>query len=124
MVPPPGFAIVPADPYGAKTRDGEVAETRLPPSNPTLEILDIRRDQIEHSLKAEIFRQLQPVDGQEKQLPTLLLYDEVGLRLFEEITYLDEYYLTNAELEILREHAGDMAHRIRPGSVVMELGSG
>ena len=54
----------------------------------------------------------------------MLLYDEAGLRLFEEITYLDEYYLTNAEIEVLETFADQIAERVRPGSVVVELGSG
>ena len=57
-------------------------------------------------------------------MPTLLLYDEEGLQLFEEITYLDEYYLTNAEIETLNTHAEAIARLIKPGSQVIELGSG
>lgn len=34
-------------------------------------------------------------------LPTMLLYNEKGLQLFEAITYNDHYYLTNSEIEIL-----------------------
>ncbi|KAF2396540.1 hypothetical protein EJ06DRAFT_483372 [Trichodelitschia bisporula] len=59
-----------------------------------------------------------------KTLPTLLLYDEAGLKLFEEITYLDEYYLTNAELQVLEMYADRIAERIESGSLVLELGSG
>ena len=44
-------------------------------------------------------KMLNPGKGKERKMPTLLLYDEQGLKLFEDITYLDEYYLTNAEIE-------------------------
>ena len=49
---------------------------------------------------------------------------EAGLKLFEEITYLDEYYLTNTEIEVLKEHADKIAERIPAGSQLLELGSG
>jgi L-histidine Nalpha-methyltransferase / hercynylcysteine S-oxide synthase len=49
---------------------------------------------------------------------------EAGLKLFEDITYLDEYYLTNAEIEVLEKHARDIAERIPGGSRLVELGSG
>ena len=87
-------------------------------------VIDIRQERIEHSLRADLMEQLQPGIGMEKRMPTLLLYDEAGLKLFEEITYLDEYYLTNAEIEVLNEYADAIAQRIRPGSIMMELGSG
>lgn len=57
-------------------------------------------------------------------MPTMLLYSAEGLKLFEEITYLEEYYLTNMEIAILEKHAESMAERIEDGSVLVELGSG
>ncbi|KAK4986175.1 hypothetical protein LTR50_005467 [Elasticomyces elasticus] len=89
-------------------------------------IIDIRQEKVSISLIEEIQRGLRPAEGKEKRLPTLLLYDEAGLKLFEEITYLDEYYLTNAEIEVLEGNAKQIAERIatRPASMVIELGSG
>ena len=87
-------------------------------------IIDIRPGGFDISLVDEIRKKLNPGKGQEKQLPTLLLYDEQGLKLFEDITYLDEYYLTNAEIEVLANHADKIAHHIHAGSLVVELGSG
>jgi L-histidine Nalpha-methyltransferase / hercynylcysteine S-oxide synthase len=46
------------------------------------------------------------------------------LKLFEEITYLDEYYLTNAEIEALERHATEIVKRLPEGSRLVELGSG
>ncbi|RAL14979.1 DUF323 domain protein [Aspergillus homomorphus CBS 101889] len=54
----------------------------------------------------------------------MLLYNDQGLKLFEEITYLDEYYLTNAEIEVLRTHAQRIVARIPDNSQLLELGSG
>ncbi|KAF2024560.1 hypothetical protein EK21DRAFT_104582 [Setomelanomma holmii] len=88
------------------------------------EIIDIRVDTAQSDVLADIQRGLRPKDGGEKKLPTLLLYDEAGLRLFEAITYLDQYYLTNAEIEVLENCAHQIAQRIQSGSVLVELGSG
>jgi uncharacterized SAM-dependent methyltransferase len=90
----------------------------------TTPIIDIRVGETEFDILQDIKNGLRPNAGEQKTLPTLLLYDEAGLRLFEKITYLDEYYLTNAEIEVLENNADRMAERVRPGSVVVELGSG
>lgn len=34
------------------------------------------------------------------------------------------YYLTNAEIEVLEANAEQIARRVQPGSVLVELGSG
>ncbi|KAL8658832.1 MAG: hypothetical protein Q9226_000765 [Calogaya cf. arnoldii] len=88
------------------------------------EIEDIRQDQFEISLLDKIRTSLRPQDGGEKRMPTLLLYDERGLKLFEDITYLDEYYLTNAEIEILGHHATAIADLVPDDCDILELGSG
>ena len=90
----------------------------------SIHIKDIRQPRHEDSLVEEIHRGLNPPKGKLKSLPTLLLYDELGLKLFEDITYLEEYYLTNAEIDVLESHAADIARVIVPGSMIVELGSG
>jgi uncharacterized SAM-dependent methyltransferase len=93
--------------------------------NNVCDIIDIRRSEIQLDILGDIRKQLRPdAAGAEKKLPTMLLYDEAGLRIFEEITYLDEYYLTNAEIEILTKWAGHIAERVPDGARVVELGSG
>lgn len=87
-------------------------------------IIDIRRQARNGSILDDIFRGLRPEKGKDRTLPTMVLYDEKGLKLFEDITYLDEYYLTNAEIEVLNKHAADIAKMIPPGSRLLELGSG
>lgn len=57
-------------------------------------------------------------------MPTMLLYDAEGLKLFERITYLDEYYLTNAEIEVLTINARRLVERIPYDAQLLELGSG
>ena len=91
-------------------------------------ILDIRNGNDLTPLTEQIRSGLSPKerDGAEKKLPTLLLYNEEGLKLFERITYLEEYYLTGHEIEVLERYADRIAERIalQPDSMVIELGSG
>lgn len=58
-----------------------------------------------------------------KELPAVWLYDETGSKLFEQITQLPEYYLTNAEREILAERAAEIA-LVTGGRTLVELGAG
>jgi L-histidine N-alpha-methyltransferase len=44
-----------------------------------------------------------------KRLPSKYLYDDRGSRLFQQITELDEYYLTRCEREIFATHAADIS---------------
>jgi uncharacterized SAM-dependent methyltransferase len=53
-------------------------------------IIDIRADTAQFDMVADIKSGLRPQNGGEKKLPTLLLYSEAGLKLFERITFLDE----------------------------------
>lgn len=41
-----------------------------------------------------------------------------------EITYLDEYYLTNNEIEALKTSSREIAEMVLPGAMIIELGSG
>jgi L-histidine N-alpha-methyltransferase len=60
-----------------------------------------------------------------KSLPSMYFYDEIGSRLFQRITELEEYYLTRAECEILQTYAGQLSELLgnRPFRLV-ELGVG
>ncbi len=56
-------------------------------------------------------------------LPTKWLYDERGSKLFDEITFLPEYYPTRRETAILAAHATDIASTT-DATMMVELGSG
>ena len=58
-----------------------------------------------------------------RSLPPKWLYDDRGSALFDEITRLPEYYPTEREREILRDHAVDIA-RASGATTIVELGSG
>lgn len=59
-----------------------------------------------------------------RMLPSKYFYDETGSRIFDEITELDEYYITRTETAIMRRHATEMAAEIGADALLVELGSG
>ncbi|GAA3706843.1 L-histidine N(alpha)-methyltransferase [Terrabacter ginsenosidimutans] len=61
--------------------------------------------------------------SQPRTLPPKWLYDDVGSVLFDEITRLPEYYPTECERAILRDHAADIVAAC-DATTVVELGSG
>jgi len=101
-------------------------------------IIDVRLDHKttngEVNIRDEIIKGLSQPAGQ-KTLPQLLLYDEEGLRIYDEITtQADEYYVFPAEETLLKRHANDIV-QIMQGrhenndnhpieGVVLELGAG
>lgn len=67
---------------------------------------------------------LEGLKKNQKSLPSKYFYDERGSELFEKISNLDEYYLTDAELEILQNHSEEISETIGPNSLIIEFGSG
>jgi L-histidine Nalpha-methyltransferase len=61
--------------------------------------------------------------SQPRTLPPKWLYDDVGSELFDAITRLPEYYPTECERAILRDHADDIVAAC-DATTVVELGSG
>ncbi|KAJ3321895.1 hypothetical protein HDV06_003761 [Boothiomyces sp. JEL0866] len=60
-----------------------------------------------------------------RSLPTMILYDDKGLEIFDKITYDKDYYLTNAEIEVLQNNSNELvAKYVKDGDVLIELGAG
>ena len=62
--------------------------------------------------------------SEHKSISPKFFYDRTGSELFEEITKLDEYYPTRAEMEILTDKASEIGKVIGEGVSLTELGSG
>ncbi|CAH1385502.1 L-histidine N(alpha)-methyltransferase [Candidatus Nitrotoga sp. M5] len=60
----------------------------------------------------------------QKTLPCKYFYNDIGSKLFEEITQLDEYYVTRAELAILDLHIEEIQQRLQNLTAIIEPGSG
>ena len=102
----------------------------------SIDILDVRGHALldDHckSLRHQILRGLSQRAGL-KTLPTMLLYDELGLRLYDAITTdAEEYYLFHAEEEILRNYSKAIVRYMHAGlggdcldhETIVELGAG
>ena len=60
----------------------------------------------------------------QKTLPSKLFYDEKGSNLFDEISKLDEYYLTRTEIKIMQNNIEEIISIIGEKKILVELGSG
>ena len=76
---------------------------------------------VDESFRFDVLRGLSAAD---KTIPCKYFYDDEGSRLFEQITRLKEYYLTRAELAIMRRHAAEMASCLGRRCLLIEYGSG
>ena len=59
-----------------------------------------------------------------KTLPFKYLYDAKGSDLFEAITQLDSYYITQTEKNIMQQYTQDIAASFQSSILLVELGSG
>jgi L-histidine Nalpha-methyltransferase len=94
----------------------------LPVEAPPQLAVDVRftPEERNEALRADVLRGL---TSEPKELSPQWFYDERGSALFDAITRLPEYYLTEREREILGEHADEVAELTQANTLV-ELGSG
>lgn len=67
------------------------------------------------------------LSGTPKAIPSRYFYDEEGSRLFQQIMQLEEYYLPEAEMEIINQQTGTIIGDLNlknPTLDVIELGAG
>lgn len=67
---------------------------------------------------------LEGLRSQPKYLPSKYFYDKEGSRLFDEITELEEYYLTRTERMILESNLDDISGHLGEKIMLIEPGSG
>lgn len=114
-------------PHNQRGLRGPKPTTPILPNNNA--IIDIRPhpEETDGTLRESIQQCLENVttaaDGA-TAMPDLLLWDEKGLRYFEDVTYLPSYYLTNEEIGLLERNKYRIAKRFQPGTMLVELGSG
>ena len=60
----------------------------------------------------------------QKELSCKFFYDEHGSKLFEQISELEEYYLTRTEISILNNNIKDISDAVGEEVLILELGSG
>ena len=64
------------------------------------------------------------LSAEQKQISPKYFYDERGSQLFDEITRLPEYYLTNTELSIMRDNIDEIVAMVSKQASLIEFGSG
>ena len=94
-------------------------DTSLTPAQPGISFHDYAKRQ--ESFAEAMAKGL---SGSPKSIPARFLYDAEGSVLFDRICELPEYYPTRTEMQILRDHATDIAARMGPEAMLIELGSG
>ncbi|KAM4062883.1 histidine-specific methyltransferase, SAM-dependent domain-containing protein [Hirsutella rhossiliensis] len=57
-------------------------------------------------------------------LPDELLYDDVGLPIWNEIIFTPEFYQTHDEISLLDDHGDEIVAHLEPGVTVVDLGAG
>jgi dimethylhistidine N-methyltransferase/nicotinate (nicotinamide) nucleotide adenylyltransferase len=59
-----------------------------------------------------------------KSISPKYFYDEVGSKLFDQITELEEYYPTRTEKSVFLDNAADITGSVGAGAAILEYGSG
>lgn len=67
---------------------------------------------------------LYELDKKEKYISSKFFYDRKGSMLFDEITHLNEYYVTRTEKSIMLNHLDVIAQDLNRNTLVIELGAG
>ena len=97
-------------------------------AQPEPEEPDVRliiHDLAHHNGPADFARDvLEGLSNKPRQLFPKYLYDDLGSRLFDAICYVDEYYLTRAERQILTNSADEIIAAVPECRTLIELGSG
>lgn len=91
------------------------------PHPPRFRISKLLTDNKPLNLKEEIVKGLQQ---DQPCLPQLLLWNDRGLKLFDELSQNPAYYLNEKEVGILQSYADEIAACIPSNSLLVELGSG
>ena len=74
--------------------------------------------------RSEILEIVDGLSAAQKQISPKYFYDERGSQLFDEITRLPEYYLTNTELGIMRDNIDEIVAMVGKQASLIEFGSG
>ena len=79
---------------------------------------------IDGFLLSSIHSQLLNNDSGDKHLPSALLSDEPGQKLWSAVTHTPEYYLTSAEIRLFELFGHDICSLVPDNAVMIDLGCG
>jgi hypothetical protein len=97
-----------------------------PDSSASGAIIDIGGSRVEESVKGALLKALARAVAGESDvvLPDELLYDGAGHQIWSRIIYYLDYYQTRDEISLFDANGDDIVDRIRPGAVLIDIGSG
>lgn len=87
-----------------------------------IQLHDIRRQTTAQGLVPSIVSGLKKVEDRES--PSLLLWNDAGLSLFDGVLESQNYYLANREWTLLRQQVDKIVSSIASGDRLIELGAG
>ena len=73
---------------------------------------------------ADVHQIVNGLSAPQKQISPKYFYDARGSKLFDDITRLPEYYLTNTELGIMRDNIAEIVELVGKQASLIEFGSG
>lgn len=79
---------------------------------------------VQKSSEVNLTEIIQSLSKSQKELSCKFFYDEHGSKLFEQISELDEYYLTRTEISILNSNINYISEVVGEDALILELGSG
>lgn len=79
---------------------------------------------IDGFLLSSIHSQLLNNDSGNKHLPSALLSDEPGQKLWSAVTHTPEYYLTSAEIRLFELFGHEICNLVPDNAVMIDLGCG
>lgn len=85
------------------------------------QIFDIRAGHDSLDLREEIKNGL---GSQPPTLPSLLLWDDQGQKLFDRFSQTSSYYPFHGEIEVLSQYGSDIGASMPAGGALLELGCG
>lgn len=85
------------------------------------QIFDIRQDYDSLDLREEIRNGL---GARPPSLPSLLLWDDQGQKLFDRFSQTPTYYPFHSEIEVLNRNGADIGASVPAGGALLELGCG
>lgn len=87
-------------------------------------LYDIFSETISSSLDHMMQKEFLDSEPGQRRLPSALMYSGNGLQRWNRCTYLPDYYLTRAELELMHKWCESTVEILGPGRVLIDLGSG
>jgi hypothetical protein len=90
-------------------------------------VIDIGGGNMQQTLHVELAKKFLWQHGMfqtERVMPSSVLHDEHGLKMWPLMTHLPNYYQTRDEIALLKKHGEDLAQRLEDGVALVDLGCG